>query len=56
MTYEDLYPPSVIDKLSKAGINIPGKVDFTCNTCEDVAICEFAWDLYNTQGDCVADK
>ena len=56
MTYEELYPDVVIDNLAKAGIMVPGKDDFTCNRCSDVLTCEFAWDLYNTQGDCVADK
>lgn len=28
----------------------------TCVTCEDRAECEFAYDLYNTSGDCLAIK
>lgn len=28
----------------------------TCNDCPDKDHCEFAFDLYNTQGDCLAMK
>ena len=28
----------------------------TCNKCEDVNTCKFAWDPYNTNGDCLASK
>lgn len=30
--------------------------DFTCSTCVFLAWCEFAYDLYNTDGDCLASK
>lgn len=30
--------------------------DCTCVTCEDRHACEFAFDLYNTSGDCLAIK
>ena len=30
--------------------------DFTCNTCGYVGKCEFSWDLYNTNGDCLGMK
>lgn len=29
---------------------------FTCSTCVFLAWCEFAYDLYNTDGDCLASK
>jgi hypothetical protein len=29
---------------------------FTCANCHDKDICKFAWDLYNTNGDCLANK
>lgn len=29
---------------------------FTCDTCGFVKSCVFAWDLYNTDGDCLASK
>ena len=28
----------------------------TCNKCPDVEECPYAWDPYNTDGDCLADK
>ena len=54
--YEQLYTDEEIVDLAKDGISVPPKEDFSCNTCDDAPICEFAWDLYNTQGDCVASK
>jgi hypothetical protein len=33
----------------------PSKV-VTCEACEWNDNCEFAWDLYNTDGDCLAIK
>ena len=32
------------------------KKGFTCNTCTAATTCAFAWDLYNTNGDCLAEK
>ena len=29
---------------------------FTCADCEDVTSCKFAFDAYNTDGDCLAIK
>lgn len=29
---------------------------FTCHTCPSQETCEWAWDMYNTNGDCLADK
>jgi hypothetical protein len=29
---------------------------FTCSTCPFLAWCEFAYDDYNTNGDCLATK
>lgn len=28
----------------------------TCVTCDDSASCPYAWDGYNTDGDCLAEK
>lgn len=41
----------------KRGYNtfpIPEK--FTCDDCADKDVCDWAWDLYNTNGDCLATK
>ena len=32
------------------------KEDLTCHTCPLKEVCEFAYDLYNTDGDCLASK
>jgi hypothetical protein len=29
---------------------------FTCNNCSEKETCPFAWDHYNTNGDCLAEK
>lgn len=31
-------------------------VVFTCDTCKQNDDCEFAFDAYNTNGDCLAEK
>ncbi len=28
----------------------------TCNVCRDAPICKYAYDYYNTNGDCLAEK
>ena len=36
-----------------------GKVhdnQYTCHECPDEKTCKYAWDLYNTNGDCLAYK
>jgi len=30
--------------------------EFTCNDCDVSTSCPFAWDLYNLNGDCLAEK
>ena len=30
--------------------------DFSCSSCRSVAKCEFAFDYYNTDGECLASK
>jgi hypothetical protein len=30
--------------------------DLTCHDCEARGFCPFAWDAYNTNGDCLAEK
>ena len=30
--------------------------NFTCNDCSQVMECKFAFDLYNTNDDCIAEK
>jgi hypothetical protein len=30
--------------------------DFSCNECGAKDHCIYAWDLYNTNGDCLAEK
>ena len=32
------------------------KEDTTCFKCPDNGTCEYAWDPYNTHGDCLMDK
>jgi hypothetical protein len=56
MTYEELYTEAAICKLGEVGIPVPAKDEMTCNRCVDADTCSLAWDLYNTNGDCLADK
>lgn len=30
--------------------------EFTCDKCSDRYDCEYAFDMYNTNGDCLANK
>ena len=30
--------------------------DFTCSRCKIVSSCDYAWNLYNTNNDCLASK
>jgi hypothetical protein len=32
------------------------KEDLTCNNCPDKATCHYAFDAYNTNGDCLTSK
>lgn len=34
----------------------PSKASFTCSVCRAIRGCPWAWDLYNTNGDCLANK
>jgi len=56
MTYEEIYTQESLDCLAQADVVVPEKKEFTCNRCADSGTCEFAWDLYNTNGDCLAMK
>jgi len=46
----------VMEELARKGVVIPPVQDFTCNSCELRPECEYAWDLYNVEGDCLAAK
>ncbi len=30
--------------------------DFTCNVCQEIYTCRWSFSLYNTDGDCLAEK
>ena len=40
--------------LQQLGLSVD--VNITCSTCACNDNCEYAWDLYNTDGDCLALK
>jgi hypothetical protein len=56
MKYEEIFTGKAMKELADNGVAVPAKDEFICNNCPEVDTCEFAWDLYNTDGDCVADK
>jgi len=48
---------SRINKLEKEIREIRLNVSFvTCSTCQSNDVCEYAFDAYNTNGDCLAIK
>lgn len=55
-TYEETYTEEAIRNMNNAGLSVPGKEDMTCSKCQLADTCRYAWDPYNTQGDCLADK
>lgn len=56
MTYEERYNEDSIREMGESGFPVPAKDVFTCNKCVDADTCPWAWDLYNTDGDCLAYK
>lgn len=53
-TWEALYRlPQFAEACDNIGLT---REDFTCYNCPTMLNCEFAWDLYNTNGDCLAEK
>lgn len=46
----------VLEQLAKKHHHLPTLQEFTCVSCDHERDCEFAWDLYNTGGDCLASK
>ena len=55
-TYEEAFTPELIQSLEKDGMRVPAKEEMTCTTCPSAKDCDLAWDLYNTDGDCLMDK
>lgn len=55
-TYEELFTEEAIRQMADSGISVPSKESMTCSKCSESGTCEFAWDLYNTDGDCLASK
>jgi len=56
MTYEQVFTKEAVEQMVKDELTVPTKERMTCTTCADNQTCEFAWDLYNTDGDCLAVK
>lgn len=56
MTYEEIYTEETVRELAEDGQPVPSKEDMTCSRCPDVDACNYAWDLYNVDGDCLAAK
>ena len=56
MTYESIYTPDAIRIMEADGLLVPSKEVLTCSKCPRVDTCDLAWDPYNTDGDCLANK
>lgn len=56
-TYVTPLTPEELVQLRNAAIDADNpNGDFTCNTCERVAVCAYAFDEWNQFGDCILDK
>ena len=56
MTYEEMHAAETVRRLAEDGTPVPPKEAMTCYRCPEAGTCRLAWDLYNTNGDCLADK
>lgn len=56
MTYEEVYTEKTVRRLAEDGVRIPQKEHMTCYRCPKAETCRLAWDLYNVNDDCLADK
>lgn len=56
MTYEEAYTEDTLRDLAEDGVRVPPKEQMTCFRCPEAETCRLAWDLYNTGGDCLAEK
>ena len=56
MTYEETYTEEAVRRLAEDGLPVPPKEDMPCYRCPKAGTCRLAWDLYNTDGDCLAEK
>ena len=56
VTYEERYAEDLSSDQEEIARYVPAKESLTCNWCPDVGTCPFAWDRYNTDGDCLAEK
>lgn len=58
----ELEHPRTIEQLQKLRVEMlafgagHGVKNFTCDDCPALSICKHAYDLYNTDGDCLAEK
>ena len=55
MTYEEVYTEDTVRELAEDGVRVPSKEHMTCYRCAEADTCPMAWDLYNTDRDCLAD-
>ena len=53
MEYSKLLDDYFVNKFQQRSIR---KEEITCLTCDSRALCKYAWDEYNTHGDCLAIK
>jgi hypothetical protein len=44
------------EEFTKMKFPLVKREDFTCNTCGAKDNCDWAFDLYNLSGDCLAEK
>jgi hypothetical protein len=55
--YIPVIEKSAYDSLKEENGQMKKRLDiFTCNRCQGNETCPYAWDHYNTSGDCLAEK
>ncbi len=53
MNTHELVPGNLLDTTKWDNLQVK---EFTCNECDNTILCRYAYDLYNTDGDCLAMK
>jgi len=51
-----LHPPEYLKKAREDVATMFGIPKFTCDDCPDQTTCPFVFDVYNQDGDCLAEK
>lgn len=56
MTKDELIKDGIANNHFKSDDPKEAEKEFTCFLCSEKDKCVYAWDLYNTNGECLAEK